>query len=112
MKKPPEELVESVLTSLKDEEGWLFDRFVAEHKHSGVEVWIGNEAWGVHISVPRYPDSSRFSSIRYDEEWGLLSPGWKKRLYRAAIEARDRSTFAKDQYAPVARAIAKLHGVA
>lgn len=95
MRKPPEELVDAIVWSLKNDESWTIDYYYARHARSGISIWVANRSWALRIRV---------GGVEYG---GVVVFGWmhrwRRRVWSAVKEIGHPDTM---------RAIAKLRGVA
>lgn len=86
--RPPANVVDFLVHSLEGEApGWEFGRHMAEHADLRAEVWVANQHYGLHVRVGgvRYCDGINI--------FGFLVP-WRRRLYRACMEAAERRVLA------------------
>jgi len=85
MARPPKELVESILRSLKERpKDWEIDDYSATNHGAGVEVWIGNELYGMEITVGDRNGRKTYGGVII----GSILVAWRWRLYLAAMKAR------------------------
>lgn len=90
MKADQKSVVESVISSLlRAPSEWNLTAYLATHS-SGVEVWIGNDGWGLSIR----PVNDR-RSIGGVCAIGWRFIGWRRRIWKA-VRAHPEFTFPSD----------------
>lgn len=90
MARPPKELIEAILKSLRERPSdWSFSRHEAENVTAGVTVWVGNELYGMDVTVRDRNGSKCYGGVALG---GALVP-WRWRVYLAVERARRESGY-------------------
>lgn len=81
MSKPPKELLEVVISSLRtDPKAWKFRNCAASNEKLRAEIWMENRYYGTELKV----GSCKYGGVTFISSFfGWISP-WRRRLIKAA----------------------------
>lgn len=87
---PPRELIDAVVRSLENDDGWILDKYEATHRQSGTVIWIASGMWGLEIEVGGLPWGGVTALSTF---FGWAIP-WRRRLL-AAVRVAALRKFAR-----------------